>query len=89
MSLEHSPTRQGKGLPLLMRIADVAFELGLSQRRIYQLIRDGRLELVKIDKASRVTSTSVLRLATARGAPAQLAAGMRGAPAARHNRVTE
>lgn len=79
MSLEHSPARQHKGLPLLMRVADAAFQLALSQRRIYQLIGDGRLDLVKIDRASRVTSASVLRLASARGNPARLPVGMRGA----------
>jgi excisionase family DNA binding protein len=78
VSLEHSPVRQRKGLPLLMRIADVAFQLGLSQRRIYQLIQDKRLELVKIGRASRVTSASVLLLASVPGNPEQLPAGRRG-----------
>ena len=66
MSLEHSPARQGKvrgRWPLLLRVQEVAFELGLSTRRVYQLIAAGKLDLVKIDKATRVTSASMLRLA--------------------------
>jgi len=61
------PARTTKGRtgrwPLLLRVQEVAFELGLSTRRVYQLIAAGKLDLVKIDKASRVTSASMLRLA--------------------------
>ena len=71
MSLEHDTGRGTKARPgsdkarwpLLMRVSEVAFELGLSTRRVYQLIAAGKLDLVKIDKASRVTSASMLRLA--------------------------
>ena len=67
MSLEHPPARTTKGRtgrwPLLLRVQEVAFELGLSTRRVYQLIATGDLESVKIHKIRRVTSASVLRLA--------------------------
>jgi hypothetical protein len=72
MSLEHSPIRQRrKGrlpsidhLPLLLRDVDAAYLLGISRRRVWQLIRDGRLERVRIEpRSSRITSRSVLALA--------------------------
>jgi excisionase family DNA binding protein len=68
MSLEHdtgrgTKARPGRKWPLLMRIAEVAFELGLSRRRIYQMIAAGELEVRKIGKASRVPSASVRKLA--------------------------
>ena len=85
MSLdEHAPSRTTKARPgrthwpLLMRVSEVAFELGLSRRRIYQLIAAGKLDLVKIDKASRVPSASMLKLAGKTGAPGKLAEGMGG-----------
>ena len=46
-----------------MSVREVAFELGLSRRRIYQMIHAGELEMVKIGKASRVPSAAVRRLA--------------------------
>jgi excisionase family DNA binding protein len=87
MSLdEHSPSRPTKARPgrtdkdwpLLLNVREVAFELGLSTRRIYQLIAAGKLELVKIGKASRVPSASVLKLAGKTAAPGPLAEGMGG-----------
>ena len=87
MSLdEHSPShatkarpdRTDKRWPLLMRVSEVAFGLGLSTRRVYQLIAAGKLDLVKIDKASRVPSASMLKLAGKTGAPQPLPAGMGG-----------
>ena len=66
-SLDHSPARTkarpARRWPLLMSVRDVAFELGLSTRRIYQLIHSGELASVKIGKASRVPSASVRKLA--------------------------
>jgi len=55
--------RPGRRWPLLMSVREVAFELGLSTRRIYQMINAGELEMVKIGKASRVPSAAVRRLA--------------------------
>jgi excisionase family DNA binding protein len=72
MSLEHSPARASKARPgrtnkgrwpLLMRVSEVAFELGLSRRRVYQLIDAGYLISIKIHRARRVTSASVRKLA--------------------------
>jgi len=98
MSLEHSPLRQkGSGRlsrqkgslradddwPLLMRVREAAFELGVSTRRVYQLIHAGTLELVKIGKASRVTTASVLALAGKITAPGRLPDGMGGNTKAR------
>jgi len=92
MSLEHSPIRQ-KGRhargrldrndwPLLLNVREVAYELGVSVRRVYQLIQAGKLAMVKIDKATRVETASMLELvrASAGGVIAELAPGMRGAP---------
>src|SRR5262245_46270580 len=47
--------------PTLLRYSEVAFELGLSVRRIYQLVDEGRLEAVKIDKSARITTASMLK----------------------------
>jgi excisionase family DNA binding protein len=68
MSLEHDPgrgtkARPGRKWPLLLSVRETAFELGLSTRRIYQMIHAGELEMVKIGKASRVPSAAVRRLA--------------------------
>jgi len=68
MSLDYTPTRApkagpGRRWPLLMSVREVAFELRLSRRRIYQMIHAGELEMVKIGKASRVPSAAVRRLA--------------------------
>jgi excisionase family DNA binding protein len=65
---KHRQERAGvlQQLPLLLRIEQAAHELQLSRRRIYQLVSDGDLELVKIGKSSRITRASLLRLARAR-----------------------
>ena len=41
-------------LPLLHRPEEVAVQLGLSRRKVFALIRDGRLRSVKIDHSRRV-----------------------------------
>ena len=73
MSLEHPsvhtpkarPGRKwpGRKWPLLLNVREVAFELGRSTRRIYQLIHSGELDSLKIGKATRVPSAAVRRLA--------------------------
>jgi excisionase family DNA binding protein len=45
--------------------------LGLSRRRIYQLIDEGKLDMVKIGKASWVPSAAVRRLAGERDPDAE------------------
>jgi excisionase family DNA binding protein len=82
MSLDqHAPSRSTRGRthwPLLLRVSEVAFELGLSTRRIYQMINAGELDMVKIGKASRVPSASLLKLAGQTAAPGRLPEGMGG-----------
>ena len=66
MSLEHDRIREGVrsvALPLLLRVDEAARELGVSRRRIYQLVASGQLELRKIGRSSRITGRSILRLA--------------------------
>ena len=68
MSLDHTSTRApkagpGRKWPLLLSVREVAFELGLSRRRIYQLINSGELDHVRIGKANQVPSAAVRRLA--------------------------
>ena len=41
-------------LPLLYRPEEVAVRLGLSRRKVFELIGDGRLRSVKIDHSRRV-----------------------------------
>ena len=41
-------------LPLLHRPEEVAVQLGLSRRKVFALIRDGRLRSVKIDHSRRI-----------------------------------
>jgi hypothetical protein len=41
-------------LPLLHRPEKVAVQLGLCRRKVFELIRDGRLRSVKIDHSRRV-----------------------------------
>src|SRR5262249_7310107 len=61
--LESTKARPGRKWPLLLSVGEVAFELGLSRRRIYQMLATGELDRVKIGKALRVPSASLLRLA--------------------------
>ena len=69
--------------PLLMRVSEVAFKLGLSSRRIYQMINAGELAMVKIGKAARIPSAAVLELAGRTDAPGRLPEGMGGNTKAR------
>jgi len=51
-------------LPLLMKIEEVMFELGVSRRTVYSLIRDGHLTLVRIgERNTRIRTEEVLNLA--------------------------
>jgi excisionase family DNA binding protein len=62
------------GMPLLLRIGEAAFELGVCNRQIYYWVADGTLELVKLgDKLSRITSQSVRRKAARRSKPVHVA----------------
>jgi hypothetical protein len=59
-------------LPQLLAIPRTAFELSISVRQAYELIAKGDLELVKIGRASRVTSSSVQRVASKRAKTARV-----------------
>ena len=72
MSLEHDPARDRTSrarpgrLPLLMKVDEVAAELSVSRRQVYNLIAAGKLERKKIGaRASRITGASVMELAEA------------------------
>jgi excisionase family DNA binding protein len=51
-------------LPLLMRIEDVMWALAISRRTIYELIKVGKLHLVRVGiRGSRIRTEEVLKLA--------------------------
>jgi excisionase family DNA binding protein len=84
MSLEHSPARErnhaaaARVLPLLLRIEDAARELSATPRYIYELVHAGQLDLVRIGpKSTRITSASVLRLASEHTKPNSLPVNLR------------
>jgi excisionase family DNA binding protein len=52
----------------LVRIADAAAELALSQRSIWRLIANGELDAVRIGRSVRVTRESIDRLIDRGGA---------------------
>jgi len=81
MSLEPSPGR-ADGWPMYLSVREVAFEIGLSTRRIYQLAAAGELKLVKIGAVSRVTSASLLALAQRADAGDKIAEFVRSRPKA-------
>ena len=39
----------------LLKVPDVGIRLGLSRGKVYQLISDGRLKILKIDRSTRIT----------------------------------
>jgi hypothetical protein len=56
-----------RGLPLLLRNREAAYELSCSLRTVYNLINLGLLERVEIgERMPRITSRSVRRLAANR-----------------------
>jgi excisionase family DNA binding protein len=63
-------------LPTLLRYREAAYELGVSERQIHNLVDQNLLEKVKVGaKTARITRTSVLKLAAQRAAdPAPTAA---------------
>jgi len=81
MSLEHSPGRT-EGWPIYLSVRQVAFELGLSTRRIYQLADAGELKAIKIGAVTRITSASLLALAQRADAGELIAEFVRGRPKA-------
>ena len=51
-------------LPLLMRVDEVMRALAISRRTVYELIKDGKLHLVRVGvRGSRIRTEEVLQLA--------------------------
>jgi excisionase family DNA binding protein len=82
--MEHSPAQGGRaeGWPMYLSVREVAHELRLSRRRIYQLADAGELQRVKIGAATRITSASLLALAQRANAGEQIAEFVRSRPKA-------
>jgi hypothetical protein len=67
---KRTPQQHDGPLPLLATIQRAAFELGISPRTVYGLVKQGELDLVHVGpRASRVTRGSIFRVAAKRGAP--------------------
>src|SRR5215472_8641455 len=50
--------------PLLMRITEVMRALAISRRTVYELVKDGKLHLVRVGvRGSRIRTEEVLKLA--------------------------
>jgi hypothetical protein len=65
---------RARGMPLLLRFSEAAYELGCCRRKLYDMIANGTLEHVLVDKRmSRITSRSVRRAAARRSKPAPIA----------------
>jgi len=47
--------------PALLKIPEVAIDLNVSRTTVYELIRSGKLQTVKIGKSVRVTSEGLSR----------------------------
>jgi excisionase family DNA binding protein len=48
--------------PALMKIEPACRYLDIGRSKLYELIREGKLDAVKIDKSTRVTTASLKRL---------------------------
>jgi len=58
------PPDEAPALPLLLRIKDVMRELAVSRRTVYELVKDGKLHLVRVGiRGSRIRTEEVLKLA--------------------------
>lgn len=49
--------------PLAYRVDDACAALGIGRSKLYELVRDDKLKLVKLGKASRITAASLKSLA--------------------------
>jgi excisionase family DNA binding protein len=55
---------EAPALPLLMRITEVMRALAISRRTVYELVKDGKLHLVRVGvRGSRIRTEEVLNLA--------------------------
>lgn len=59
-----------RALPLLLSIKDAVRELGVCKTKIFTLVNQGRLERIRIDGRTFITSDSVLALARPSKPPA-------------------
>jgi excisionase family DNA binding protein len=82
MSLEPAKGGRAEGWPMYLSVREVAHELRLSKRRIYQLADAGELQRVKIGAVTRITSASLLALAQRANAGEQIAEFVRSRPKA-------
>jgi excisionase family DNA binding protein len=65
---------RARGMPLLLRFSEAAYELGCCRRTLYNMIAGGTLEHVVVgERMSRITSRSVRRAAARRRKPAPIA----------------
>jgi len=48
--------------PICVRVNDAAHMIGIGRTKLYELISSGELEVVKIGKATRITTASLHRL---------------------------
>lgn len=61
---DQPPSDEAPALPLLMKINEVMRALAISRRTVYELVKDGRLHLVRIGiRGSRIRTEEVLALA--------------------------
>ena len=68
------PDEEPPHLPLLMRIEDVMRELSISRRTVYELVKYGKLHLVRIGiRGSRIRTEEVLQLAGVDSKPLRVA----------------
>lgn len=57
------PSASPRELPLLIRVADAARELSISERHLREQILRQRIEVVRIGKSIRLTREAVERIA--------------------------
>ena len=62
---------------LLETVADTAHMLNVSLRTVYNLAESGDLDLVKLGKATRITTASIRRLIKRRAKPLAHVKGLR------------
>jgi len=43
----------------LLKVPEVGIRLGLSRGKVYQLISEGRLKVIKIDRSTRITEEAI------------------------------
>ena len=61
--IPNAPPDEAPALPLLLRIKDVMRELAVSRRTVYELVKDGKLHLVRVGiRGSRIRTEEVLKL---------------------------